>query len=201
MWASWQQPMKKWKQPSFRILLYVFSAVIFLCLITFRSVKGTIYCIVVPLALVSLLAYALMSILEIGLKVTTLPVVALGVGYRRGLRHLYSSPRFRGIYFGEEPMEEFGDVCTFLNSEEEGAMQTACKCTLSITGIGVIFTGINPCRGCCHMDLFTTQVFQARHGNPVDLYVSGQHAGGHTPPPGTGVAGLLRTSKKKTQGV
>ena len=37
-------------------------------------------CIIVPLAVVSLLAYALMALLEIGLKISTLPVVALGVG-------------------------------------------------------------------------------------------------------------------------
>ena len=33
-----------------------------------------------PLAAVSLLAYALMALIEIGLEVSTLPVVALGVG-------------------------------------------------------------------------------------------------------------------------
>ena len=33
-----------------------------------------------PLAAVSLLAYALVALIEIGLKVSTLPVVALGVG-------------------------------------------------------------------------------------------------------------------------
>jgi len=36
--------------------------------------------VVLPLALVSLLAYALMAVLGIGLKVNTFPVVALGVG-------------------------------------------------------------------------------------------------------------------------
>ncbi len=63
----------------FPILFYVYSAIIILCLITFRSVPGTM-CIVIPLALVSLLTYALMNVLEIGLKVNTLPVVALGAG-------------------------------------------------------------------------------------------------------------------------
>ena len=60
-------------------LLYVYGAIILLCLVTFRSVRGTLY-IVIPLALVSTLAYALMASLGIGLKVSTLPVVALGVG-------------------------------------------------------------------------------------------------------------------------
>ena len=61
------------------ILLWVFGAVIALCLITFRSVRAAL-CIVVPLAIVSFLAYALMVYLGIGLKTSTLPVVALGVG-------------------------------------------------------------------------------------------------------------------------
>ena len=63
----------------FPILVYVFSAIIILCLITFRSIRATL-AITLPLGLVSLLAYALMTQLEIGLKVSTLPVVALGVG-------------------------------------------------------------------------------------------------------------------------
>ena len=62
-----------------RILLYVYGAVILLCLLTFRSWRIT-FCVVVPLSLVSVLCYALMSLLNIGLKVSTLPVAALGVG-------------------------------------------------------------------------------------------------------------------------
>lgn len=61
------------------ILLWVFGAVIALCLITFRSTRAAL-CIVLPLAIVSYLAYALMVYLGIGLKTSTLPVVALGVG-------------------------------------------------------------------------------------------------------------------------
>jgi predicted RND superfamily exporter protein len=60
-------------------LLYVYTAIVGLCLLTFRSIRGTLL-IVIPLALVSTLAYALMAALGIGLKVSTLPVVALGVG-------------------------------------------------------------------------------------------------------------------------
>ena len=63
----------------FPILIYVFAAIIILCLLTFRSIRATL-AITLPLGLVSLLAYALMTQLEIGLKVSTLPVVALGVG-------------------------------------------------------------------------------------------------------------------------
>ena len=61
------------------ILHWVFGAVTVLCLITFRSIRATL-CIVVPLAVVNYLAYALMVYLGIGLKSSTLPMVALGVG-------------------------------------------------------------------------------------------------------------------------
>ncbi len=61
------------------MMVLVYLAIIILCVLTFRSIRGTI-CIVLPLALVSVLAYALMAWLGIGLKVNTLPVVALGVG-------------------------------------------------------------------------------------------------------------------------
>jgi predicted RND superfamily exporter protein len=63
----------------FPMLLWVFAAIIVLCMLTFRSWRAT-FCIVTPLALVSVLAYALMAFLGIGLKVHTLPVAALGVG-------------------------------------------------------------------------------------------------------------------------
>ncbi|MCF7686755.1 MAG: MMPL family transporter [Cephaloticoccus sp.] len=61
------------------ILYWVFGTVIVLCLITFRSIRATL-CIVLPLAIVSFMAYGLMAWLDIGLKTSTLPVVALGVG-------------------------------------------------------------------------------------------------------------------------
>ncbi|CAM4228668.1 SSD domain-containing protein [Comamonas aquatilis] len=57
----------------------IFGAITLLCWLTFRSWRAVL-CIVVPLALVSILCNALMAWLGIGLKVPTLPVVALGVG-------------------------------------------------------------------------------------------------------------------------
>lgn len=106
----------------FNMLVYVFAAVIFMCLITFRSLRGTL-CIIIPLALVSLLAYALMTWLEIGLKVNTLPVVALGVGI--GVDYgIYIFSRF------QEYMKKGLDL------------QEAYLRTLAITGNGVVFTGI-----------------------------------------------------------
>ena len=61
------------------MLYYVYGAVIVLCLLTFRSIPGVI-CAVVPLMLTSVLCEALMVWLGIGVKVATLPVIALGVG-------------------------------------------------------------------------------------------------------------------------
>ena len=61
------------------MLLAIFGAITALCLITFRSWRAAV-CIIVPLTLVSILCNALMPILGIGLKVATLPVIALGVG-------------------------------------------------------------------------------------------------------------------------
>ena len=61
------------------MLYYVYGAVILLCLLTFRSIPGVI-CAVLPLMLTSILCEALMVWLGIGVKVATLPVIALGVG-------------------------------------------------------------------------------------------------------------------------
>jgi len=61
------------------MLLYVYAAVIVLCFITFRSWRAVVVA-VVPLALTSILCEALMVLLGIGVKVATLPVIALGVG-------------------------------------------------------------------------------------------------------------------------
>ena len=57
----------------------IFGALMVMCMITFRSIRATL-CILLPLALVSVLCEALMPLLGIGLKVSTLPVIALGVG-------------------------------------------------------------------------------------------------------------------------
>ena len=61
------------------MLLYVYASVILLCAITFRSWRAVVVA-VLPLVLTSVLAEALMVWLGIGVKVATLPVVALGVG-------------------------------------------------------------------------------------------------------------------------
>src|SRR5690606_10406458 len=61
------------------VLTLVYPCVAGRCLITLRSIAATI-CIVLPLILTSILGNALMAFLGIGMKVATLPVIALGVG-------------------------------------------------------------------------------------------------------------------------
>ena len=77
--ASRRRPTSWCEQANRTMLLYVYAAVIALCFITFRSWRAVVVA-VVPLALTSILCEALMVWLGIGVKVATLPVIALGVG-------------------------------------------------------------------------------------------------------------------------
>jgi uncharacterized protein len=104
------------------ILAGVFAAVILMCLLTFRSVTGTL-CVILPLALGSILAYAVMAIVGIGLKISTLPMVALGVGI--GVDY--------GIYL-------FSRMQHYLEAGDD--VHAAFLHTLRVTGASVIFTGI-----------------------------------------------------------
>ena len=61
------------------MMVLVYSAVVVLCLITFRSWRAVVVA-VLPLMLTSFMAEALMVLLGMGVKVATLPVIALGVG-------------------------------------------------------------------------------------------------------------------------
>lgn len=62
-----------------KMTLLVYGAVFLLCMLTFRSLRAVLVAML-PLFLVSILAEALMVVLGIGVKVATLPVIALGVG-------------------------------------------------------------------------------------------------------------------------
>jgi len=125
------------------ILLYVYGAIVLLCLITFRSIRGTI-CIVLPLVLVSYLAYTLMAFMDIGLKVNTLPVVALGVGI--GVDY--------GIYI-------FSRLREYL--DEGASLDEAYMRTLRLTGRAVLFTAITLAVGVGTW-LFSDLKFQADMG-------------------------------------
>jgi len=61
------------------MLVMVYGAVVLLCFVTFRSWRAVVVA-VLPLVLTSFLAEALMVALGMGVKVATLPVIALGVG-------------------------------------------------------------------------------------------------------------------------
>jgi uncharacterized protein len=63
----------------YKMLLLVYAAVVVLAFITFRSWRAVVVA-VLPLMLTSVLAEALMVVLGMGVKVATLPVIALGVG-------------------------------------------------------------------------------------------------------------------------
>lgn len=127
----------------FPILLYVFAAIILLCLIQFRSISGML-CIVLPLVLVSLLSYALMSYLAIGLKVNTLPVVALGIGI--------------GVDYGIYIYSQISD------SLKRGAsIRQAYFIALQTSGFGVIFTGVTLATGVITW-LYSPLKFQADMG-------------------------------------
>ncbi|PWU28934.1 RND transporter, partial [Pseudomonas sp. RW407] len=67
------------RQANHDMLWWVYGAVVLLCLVTFRSWRAVL-CAVLPLVLTSILCEALMVALGIGVKVATLPVIALGVG-------------------------------------------------------------------------------------------------------------------------
>ncbi len=62
-----------------QMLFLVYGAVVLLCFVTFRSWRAVVVA-VLPLMLTSVLAEALMVGLGMGVKVATLPVIALGVG-------------------------------------------------------------------------------------------------------------------------
>jgi hypothetical protein len=67
------------EKASRQMLFLVYGAVALLCLVTFRSWRAVLVAII-PLMLTTILCEALMVVLGIGVKVATLPVIALGVG-------------------------------------------------------------------------------------------------------------------------
>ncbi|HDZ57459.1 MAG TPA: RND family transporter [Pseudomonas xinjiangensis] len=102
------------------VLVYVWVGI--MCFFTFRSLPATI-CVVLPLVLTSVFGNALMAFLGIGMKVATLPVIALGVGV--GVDY--------GIYI-------YSRLETFLR--QGLPLQEAYYETLRSTGKAVLFTGL-----------------------------------------------------------
>lgn len=104
------------------MLLLVYGVVILLCFVAFRSWRPVV-CIIFPLVLTSFLCEALMTMLGIGIKVATLPVIALGVGI--GVDY--------GVYI----------YAKFEKYMRDGLnLKDAYMATLSSTGRAVMFTGV-----------------------------------------------------------
>ncbi len=106
-----------------KLTLLVYAVVFFVCLVTYRNFKAAV-CVVTPLVLTSVLCEALMAKMGIGIKVATLPVIAVGVGI--GVDY--------GIYIYNKLVyyrEELGHKLT-----------SAYYRTLNTTGRAVSFTGI-----------------------------------------------------------
>lgn len=104
------------------MMILVYSVVFLICMITYKSL-GAAVCIVVPLYITSILSEAMMATLGIGVKVSTLPVIALGVGIGvdYGI-YIFNKLRFR---------IDSGDT-----------LEEAYYHTLKSTGRAVMITGI-----------------------------------------------------------
>ncbi|MBA4137096.1 MAG: RND transporter [Opitutus sp.] len=106
----------------FPMVMWLYVAIVVLCLLSFRSWRATL-CVVLPLVIVSDLAYAVMVHLEIGLKTSTLPVVALGVGI--GVDY--------GIYLCSALMDRM---------EKGDSLEDAICFAYATMGTSVVFTGL-----------------------------------------------------------
>src|SRR6056297_1314567 len=127
----------------YQMLALVYGVVSFLVLLAFRSWRAVV-CIILPLALTSVLAQALMAFLGIGVKVATLPVIALGVGI--GVDY--------GIYIYSRLDSHLRDGL---------GLKAAYDRTLQTTGQAVAFTGITLAVGVATW-IFSPIKFQADMG-------------------------------------
>jgi uncharacterized protein len=102
------------------MILAIFGSLVLFCYATFRSWIGVL-CVMIPLVVVTVCCNGLMAALGIGLKVATLPVIALGVGvgvdyglylYERIQHHLADpAVSFREAF--ERSMVERGSAAVF----------------------------------------------------------------------------------------
>lgn len=105
-----------------RVLLYVYIAIVFCVWVSFGEWQS-IVCIMLPLALVSWMAYAVMAVLGIGMKAATLPVVALAAGI--------------GVDYGVYVYATFADALA-----SGFRMREAYFLAMKMTGKATVFTGI-----------------------------------------------------------
>ena len=138
--AATNQAVREAEKP---MLGLVYVTVIIFCLITFRSLVGSI-ATVLPLVVVSILCNAMMTKLGIGLKISTLPAAALGVGI--------------GVDYG---LYIFNRLQSYVKSGL--AFPQAYFRTLQETGSSVLFTGITLAIGTATW-MFSDLKFQADMG-------------------------------------
>jgi predicted RND superfamily exporter protein len=104
------------------LTLLVYGVVLLVCAVTYRSIRGAL-CVCIPLCLTSILCEAVMAKMGIGVKVATLPVIAVGVGI--GVDY--------GIYIYNK---------LFFYRKQGHTLKKAYYRTLNTTGRAVSFTGI-----------------------------------------------------------
>jgi len=132
------------KQTEYTVLLWLFVGIGICVFITFRSIAGMV-CVLVPLALVHVVSYAVMVNLEIGIKISNLAVAAFaaGIGVDYGI-YIYSV------------LEE--------NVKSRGmTLRDAYADTLHQTGKAVIFTALTLAATVCTW-LFSGLQFQIDMG-------------------------------------
>ena len=111
------------------ILLWVYAAIGLCVWLSFRTLASMV-CVLVPLVVVSWLAYAVMVVIDIGLTVATLPVAAFAAGI--GVDY--------GIYIYSVLEECIGKGMP---------LREAYKNTLHQTGKAVVFTGLTLSASVC----------------------------------------------------
>ena len=126
------------------ILYLLYAAVFVMCLVSFRSPLSAL-CILLPLVLVTELGHSLMVELDIGMKVNTLCVVALGVGI--GVDY--------GIYIFARMREAMQTPGRTLSESYFIALKT--------TGIAIFYTALTLAVGVA-MWIFSDLKFQADMG-------------------------------------
>jgi predicted RND superfamily exporter protein len=131
------------KQAEIVMLAALFGSVGLFCWLTFGSFRAVL-CILVPLAIVAILCNALMAMLGIGLKVATLPVMALGVGV--GVDY--------GIYLYERIQHEMAEGADLRNAFYQAMCQR---------GTAAVFTALTMSIGVCTW-AFAPLKFQADMG-------------------------------------
>ncbi|WP_258002109.1 RND family transporter [Burkholderia sp. MSMB175] len=125
------------------MLLLVYGIVATLLLLEFRSVR-VMLCLLIPLVITSILCEAVMTLMGLGVKVATLPVIALGVGI--GVDY--------GIYL-------YNRLELFL--AQGLPLREAYFETMKTTGLAIAFTGVTLAVGVLTW-IFSDIKFQADMG-------------------------------------